>query len=751
MLPRNSNSVPEARAAASWTLARRFAIAGASIGFFAGVLEAALLFFIPRASGLLHPDVRYVIWFIAPLVDLLAGALLGLIVGFLGSSRRASGVTHRVVAAAIGLGLFCAYAVWMMAWFGRIVPQRVEITAPILCFVIVFAGAFLLFGRSCRLATPRRMETTPRPPSHLGHPLTRDGARVPQAGESRAREPDRNFQGWLFRGSIERFFFAGGRVGLNRWLAANVVLIVVLVAGIFLYAVHHQPRILATETPARVGVVSGRPNVVLIVLDTVRADHLSCYGYSRPTTPRLDRLARHGVLFQNVVAPSSWTLPSLVSIFTGLLPHQHGADWRSAMSAAPWTLAKILHSKGYETAGFNANPYYGLGGWRLDEGFEIYDDDSYTLRHNLAVTFVGQSALRFVYNRLIRYNQFDHRDADDVNRDVMSWWHRRHKSRPFFLFVNYMDAHRPYLPPAPWDHRFGRIPHRLLAGLTAPLKDGHPSKPYTARERQDLMDGYDNSLAYLDDRVGRLVQFLTAQPGGKNTIFIVSADHGEGFREHGTYDHGWNLYPEVLHVPLVIAGPGVPQGVRVPYLVPSRKLFSTVLDLALGLKGPIAQSSLCRYWHRGFEPTPQESEVVSELNIYGPANDPASLRFTTPDWHLMWSSGGRMELYDSKHDPEDKINLIARPNAQETLQNLETSLESRIAWSVLPWRSLAYLSPLDERGANFIQQVSDRRLRLTPEGIPIGAAQALFSHQRPSQLLKPSQSEQDLLRSLPYH
>ncbi|MGH9469111.1 MAG: sulfatase [Terriglobia bacterium] len=679
----------------------RFAAGGAAIGFLAGVLEAGLLFTIPRAGGLLHPDVRYVIWFLAPLLDLCAGALGGFLLGLLAGALGNSGLPRGLVAA-FGLGLAAGYAAWMLQWFRVIFPRG--FAPPAICFGIIFVASLILFS-----LRPR------------GAPLFFN----------------------LVRGAVWR------RLGF-----AELVITGVLGLSIFAYALHHPPAIVAAGAPGiltQAPRASRRPNIVLIVLDTVRADHLSCYGYSRLTTPTIDRFASQGVLFDNVIAPSSWTLPSIASIFTGLMPHQHGANWRSALDASPRTLASILRSSGYETAGFNANPFYGLGGWRLSEGFDIYDDDTYAIRHNLAVTFLGQSALRFLYNRLIRYNQFDHRDAADVNRDIIRWSRSRDESRPFFLFVNYMDAHRPYLPPSPWDHRFGGIPHRLLARITAPLAGGRPRKPYTAIERQEMIDGYDNSLAYLDSQVGRLVRFLSASEGADDTVFIITSDHGEGFGEHGAYDHGWNLYSEVLRVPLVIWGTGIPEGVRVADLVPARRLFSTVLDLALGLKGGIAQTSLRAYWDRNLAPPPAAGEAVSELATYGPAGDPASLSLATPRWHLIWNSGGGVQLYDARSDPEEKNNLAPRPEFQRTLQGLKVSLEARIAQSLLPWRDLSYLAPLDRPGASFIEQAARHNLRLPSEGIPAGAAQSIFSHQKPSQLLRPSQAEQDLLRSLPYH
>ncbi|MGH9377849.1 MAG: sulfatase [Terriglobia bacterium] len=696
-----------------WLPAWRFALAGATLAFFVGVIEAALLYFIPRATGLVHPDVEYVIWFLAPMVDLLTGAFLGLILGIVCALGKPRPLITAILVSA-GFGLLGAYVSWMLDWFrigtGILFPRRLDASTAVELFLVVFVIALAPVMLSAKY--------------------------------------------------IDHFFRTDQRFPRGRWLAIHLFVLAVLAGGVVFYATHRPLNYSKTQGEGAnsshiiESAPSPYPNIVLIVLDTVRADHFPCYGYSRPTTPGLCSLAAQGVLFGNAIAPSSWTLPSITSIFTGLMPHQTGADWSRPLDPAPWTLARILQSKGYETAGFNSNPFYGLAGWRLSEGFDLYDDDSASIRHNLAVTFLGQSVLQTLYDRLIRYNQFDHRNADDVNHDVERWSRRRNASEPYFLFINYMDAHRPYLPPAPFDHRFGNIPRRLLPRVTSALNNGRPPLTYTSQEREDLIDGYDNSLAYLDSRVQRLIGFLRTRPGGGRTIFIVTSDHGEGFGEHGAYDHGWNLYHEVLRVPLIIAGPGIPAGVRVQTPVSSRSIFSTVLDLALGLKGVVASASLRSLWKPGPQLPAASDEAVSELDIFSQGADPASLSLTTPEWSLILDTSGRAELYDIRKDPGEKSNLAGDPNLSGTLAQLRASLEARIAYSLLPWRALDYLSPLNHLGqseGNFVRQVSQQRLRLPAEGIPAGSAQAVFSHQPPSQLIRPPASEQETLRSLPYH
>ncbi|HTV54412.1 MAG TPA: sulfatase, partial [Terriglobia bacterium] len=607
-----------------WKSVWQFVCVGSTLGLGLGCLEAGLLFFLPRFSGLVRPDVDFVIWFLAPLVDTLTGALLGLTLGLAALPLRG----HDSVLGAFGIGVAGAYLGWLLDWFrigaGVVFPMRPGVTLLTECFLVTFVSALLaprFFGRNSAM--------------HLR---------------------------------------AGHLSSLTPVAILNILAVCTLAVGVMAYAIWNPNSPKANSAPlgnAGVG-ETRRPNIILIVLDTARADHLSCYGYTRRTTPAIDAIASRGALFENAYSPASWTLASLASIFTGLLPHQHGADWGMPLNAVPWTLARILRSEGYETAGFSSNPFYGLGAWRLSEGFDAYVDDHYSIRHNLAATFVGQSVLQFLYNHLVRYNQFAQRNAADVNRDIFRWYQHRATGRPFFLFINYMDPHRPYLPPPPYDSRFGKISQRLLARLIAPLHDGRPSRPYTSRERQEMLDGYDNSLAYVDNQIGGLLRVLDSQERSRRTVVIITADHGEGFGGHKTYDHGWNLYREVLRVPLIIEGPGIPGGLRIPDVVATRQLFSTALGLALGGKGSVMRTSLARFWNAESQPKPSRIGVISELAAdHYTHQGTACLSLIDSHWHYIQDSNGQAELYDVQRDPQEQDNLAGEPTFQPIMDSLQ--------------------------------------------------------------------------------
>lgn len=293
---------------------------------------------------------------------------------------------------------------------------------------------------------------------------------------------------------------------------------------------------------------SGPPNVVLAVLDTVRADHVSCYGYRRATTPAIDALAEVGDRYRVARSTSSWTLPSHASMFTGLYPFHHGADARQdpatklVQDSVPLgpdaaTLAEALAGEGYQTAAVVANGGYLGKRFGLDQGFDEYSEKTGS----------------------------DPRRGPDVNQKAIEILERRDPARPFFLFVNYMDAHRPYnvdpLPPeraaalpAPDPEK----PMRLLDELVmAVLDEDDPPEPELIAR---VVTHYDYGVAHGDLAIGELVAWLRAAGEWDDTLFIVTADHGEYFSEHDLVEHSKDIYEEGLRVPLVVHRPGQRRG-----------------------------------------------------------------------------------------------------------------------------------------------------------------------------------------------
>jgi arylsulfatase A-like enzyme len=680
----------------------RFTLTGATLGLAVGLFEAGLLYFISRVPTLLEPDVRFVIWFLAPLLDLVLFGLLGSAVGGLACLGKNPRPRRSVILAAALLGVAGAHAGWSLELVHAQVGDfraATSVGPPLTWCAVVFALAFLL-------------------------------ARLRWQGAIRVFDAK---TAWPVRGLSKAL------------LAVTLILLAGLglqLAGPFESSAHTQ----ASSS------VAANPNVILITLDTVRADHLSTYGYRRPTTPNLDRLAEQGVLFEHAVAPSPWTLPSHASLFTGLLPHQHGANTFIPLPAGPWTLAEVLKAHGYQTAGFSSNFSYGLIGWGMAQGFDVYNDDSYSVRHNLASTLVGRALEHPLYYKLVRPDYYFRRNAEELNRDILRWFRHR-SSRPFFLFINYFDDHYPYQAPSPYAHRFGVSPD-VLGRRPDHLEAGRPLEPISAMQRKALLAGYDNCLAYLDDQVGQLMRLLAASPGWKNTIVIITSDHGEGFGEHRTYDHGWDLYWEALHVPLIIFGRGIPADVRISHLARIREIFPTVIDLALGGRPPFLRTSLRRYWTPGFRPGPFDEVAISEVTPSYPQPDlPLSISLVTPDWHYIRYNDGDEFLFDWRTDREEKVNLALSPTDLQTVHDLQERLEELVGRSVRPWRGPEYLFALGRPGYPFAHKILLRQ-SLPPEsagGLRVGASQAFFASGASGGSRRPLPSEQELLKSLPYH
>lgn len=685
-------------------LGQRFTLAGALIGVLVGLFEAALLSSTPRYPPLLEPDVRVVIWFLAPPIPLVLFTLLGMAMGWM--AARGNSVSPQrnatLVAALVGVaGAYVASALSFVTLRAADIADPENLQVPLLWFFVVFAYALFTIQVAWR---------------HVACHFTLD-----------TRWPKR---------------------ALGLALAAMAGLYVL---GCGIYFIKRSFSL--TPAKARASAPPQRPNIVLITLDTVRADHLSSYGYPRPTTPNLDRLAARGVLFEDAVAPTPWTLATHASIFTGLLPHQHGADWAVPLDSAPWTLAEVLESQGYETAGFSANLYYGQSGWGMAQGFETYEDDSASLRHNLAATLLGHAVVQPLYQHVVQYDLFNRRNAAEVNQDVFRWFHRR-SSRPFFLFINYFDCHDPYLAPPPYRGRFGQLKEDVVRSVNT--IDGIGMHKSLSREDQDsFVAGYDNSLAFLDDQVSQLMRVLAVSPDWANTVVIITSDHGEGFGEHTRYGHGWNIYREVLHVPLIIFGSGIPKGLRVRNLVRIRELFPTVIDLALGGQPPFRRTSLRRFWTPGFQPEPFDEAVVSQLipNLYGPERT-AYIALTTSEWYYLQDSSGRAELYHRPTDPQERMNLIHSVEHRQTVELLSRRLRETAGISFRPWRGPEYLSALDEPGRIFLKEIAfDPKWQSppSPEQLRIGLSQAFFAPGQPSQRKRSKPTDEELLRSLPYH
>ncbi len=387
------------------------------------------------------------------------------------------------------------------------------------------------------------------------------------------------------------------------------------------------------------------PNVVLISLDTVRADHLSCYGYPRPTTPNLDALAAGATRYDPCQATAPWTVPAHASMFTGRFPFQHGAhsfrpvrrdrDNVHPLDRDQVTLAEALQNAGFRTAAFVTNNAYLDRRLQLDQGFQTYEvvDDP-----------VRPAPWTSVNPRALAFLEGPH-------------------PRPFFLFLNYMDAHRPYnvrpasdaLPDAPAD------PERpLLTQLKHHVMGGQ--QPFPTELREQVIAQYDMAIANLDVAVGQVVDRLRELGLYDDTVIVVTSDHGEYFGEHELVEHSKDVYQGALRVPLIVKGRRQAEGrvvtvptslVDVPGLVVNelpgslRGRLEPLFPYGPGARPVLSENYFARL-HDFFHET------------WGPRFDRVRRTLIDGRWKVIESSDGAHELYDLEADPDETTNLAER-------------------------------------------------------------------------------------------
>jgi arylsulfatase A-like enzyme len=309
----------------------------------------------------------------------------------------------------------------------------------------------------------------------------------------------------------------------------------------------------APDSPSR----SPAPNILLIVVDTLRSDRLGCYGHDRETSPHLDRLAERGVRYERCYATSSWTLPSCASLLSGLYPAAHGAEgWSSAVGPdVPW-LPSILHDAGYHTAGVSSNPFL-TAKQGIARGFDVFDDQTV-----LASAEWSFPLLKSKHRAVVMAST-----ASTATRRAMEILNERPTDQPLFLLVHYMDCHADYVPPAPWDTRFDPD---YAGKITGHVQSRSYGTDLPARDVAHIAALYDGEVAHVDDHIGRLLAHVEALDLTEQTLVIVTADHGEELLEHGAWGHGHTLYEEAVRVPLIMAGPSI---------TPQRRVVSDPVSL----------------------------------------------------------------------------------------------------------------------------------------------------------------------------
>ncbi len=651
-------------------LARSGAIQGLLCMMAYWVVESYFLYILPwlREPGYQYTPMHTGFTAIVLGVYLVAGLIVGAAAGKLTAAwaRRSSDddpdPSTRI--SAIVTTLLCGALIWGLIY--RVNPALPSWYLPLIFFPVGISLAVSLFSKTwakrlAYLATPWTATIF-----LLAPPFIFD------LGESRPT---------LLIGTLLFLPYLAAALLLSLWMPLRQrrsILAIASVSALMLTAcflLHQTPRGSSRRSSATLA--ANTPNIILITLDTVRADHLSLFGYDRDTTPNLKRLADEATFYTNATAAGNMTLSSHASMFTGLYPSWHqahfekGYDQARPLDSKYPVLAQILADKGFDTIGIVSNYLYLSHGFGLDRGFTYHDAAGPPLM--LTKSYVLRNAVRNLLSLFLEPWQYDSifRRAEDINDAALAVLDKENaQHHKFFLFLNYMDAHGPYLPPQRFATMYpGRSPRmtaRHYGTMERQVLSG--KRPLSEVERNHMISQYDGGIAYMDWCLGTLLDQLKQRGLYENTLLIIASDHGEAFGERNIMSHGLSVYQNEVHVPLIVKYPhsSVKQVIDTP--VSLVDLMPTILDV-LGYEVPkgIQGSSLRGPAH----------DVISEsfmhpfISKWNPKYLQAEQAIFSGSLKFIESSTGNKELYDLSQDPNELHNLL--PSMPEP--SLETKLQ----------------------------------------------------------------------------
>lgn len=403
------------------------------------------------------------------------------------------------------------------------------------------------------------------------------------------------------------------------------------------------------------------PNVLLIILDTVRAISMGLFDDNGVPTTNLDRFAQRGAVFRRAIAPAPWTLPSHASMFTGRHVCELVTDWGIPFTDPDSTLAEVLSARGYVTGGFVANLHYGSRPYGLARGFAHYEDFPFTAGQAILSTSLGRATTNApLFRRITGYRELlNRKDAARVTGDFLDWAddvRGDHPDRPFFAFLNLFDGHEPYLAPEPYHSRYAQPGPDYTFRYTTNRAERHRMSGLTPEEIAPQLGAYNGAIASLDAQLGNLFRELETRQLLDNTIVIVTSDHGEEFGENGIMGHSQSIYMTLLHVPLVMVWPTrIVARTVVDQPVGLRDLPATLMDLlGMGGSSPIPGNSWSGHLS-GTAATPDSRVLLSANSSAGRRRSIVRGRFH----YLIERIGDEQteKLYDILADPLSQIDL----------------------------------------------------------------------------------------------
>jgi hypothetical protein len=429
---------------------------------------------------------------------------------------------------------------------------------------------------------------------------------------------------------------------VRRTLPGIAILVVMLGLGLNVWQ-----RITERRALTRLNAADGAPNVVLLILDTVRAMNLALLGYDRPTTPNIERLAKRGVTFEWSNFRVAWTLPSTRQCSPANIRSTRARISANTRRSLPYNCGSAAGA-GVRDGGFRGEHRVYRRGHRLGARVHHYEDYIPSIGHLAS----SSSLIRMLqWSRTLRktlgyYELLGRKNADEINTAFLDWQGKT-AGKPFFAFLNYFDAHAPYLPPEPYDTLYGGKKDRhYLVQQERYVKTNNPElQPYIPSE----LSAYDASITALDEKLGRLFDELESRGLLENTIIILTSDHGEEFGEHGIMGHAYNLNTTLLHVPLVMVAPKrLPAATRVSQPVSLRDLPATILDLAGAANtNGFPGRSLVRNW--------QESPDTTSLQM---SSEGEMVSLIGGQYHYIRLSGGQEQLFNYVTDRYEQNDII---------------------------------------------------------------------------------------------
>ena len=463
---------------------------------------------------------------------------------------------------------------------------------------------------------------------------------------------------------------------------------------------------------------SKAPNVILFLIDTLRADRLSCYGHQRRTSPRLDAFAEGATLYAAAVSPGAWTPPSHASIFTGTYPSRHGVDrTHPYLDGSFVTLPEYMQSHGYRTFGVSSNYWIGTA-TNFDRGFDVFrhswqvmqarTNPSLERQRRRDPQYAGPARSASLAERTRAFvNRLDaafrryccqpvigvDKGARRVNRTVLRWireWQRM--DQPFFAFIHYMEPHLPYHPPARFRDRHldGRVRQRARTVNQHALKFMGGRVHMTPDDFDVLGRLYDAEVTYTDHCIGEVLDALRAAKLLDRSLVAVTSDHGENLGEHGLMDHMFSLHEPIVRTPLIVRYPGGEHAGVQDGLAQTHDLFPTISMLTNGRNGSaISESVPAQFQSVALAPFgPPRDHAITELNEIQPPIHILERRYPDFDWRTfnrtlrsvrtptekyIRATDGTEELYAVASDPAELVNLA--PSSPDRVAELRARLD----------------------------------------------------------------------------